>query len=108
MKFSAVPTELTLIPLPAEITEHIRMDVQTDVGHIVKMFTDTHADDLTDLPLGIMARQASKSLRVNLFILCQLGHIIECCPFCVGKKRVRAILLQPVEFGFIHGSFNRN
>ena len=40
-----------LLLLPAYLTEHIRMDVQTNIGHIVKMFTGNKPDDLADLAL---------------------------------------------------------
>jgi hypothetical protein len=33
------------------------MDVQADIGHVVKVFAAHQPDDLADLPLGIMAGQ---------------------------------------------------
>jgi hypothetical protein len=47
---------------PADVTEHIRMDVQTDIGHIVKMFASNKPDDLAGLAFGIEAGHAGKSV----------------------------------------------
>jgi len=44
------------------------MDVQTDVGHVVKMLARHQPDDLADLPLGIMEGHARKSVWVNFFV----------------------------------------
>ena len=48
------------------------MDVQTDIRHVVKVLAGNKPDDLADLAFGIIAGHAGKSVRVNLFILCQL------------------------------------
>jgi hypothetical protein len=37
------------------MSEHIRIDVQTDIGHVVKMFSGNKPDDLADLAFGIIA-----------------------------------------------------
>jgi hypothetical protein len=76
----------SLLLLPADVAEHIRMDVQTDIGHIVKMFAGNEPDDLADRTFGIMAGHASKSVWVNLFIFGQLRHIVQCCAFCIVKS----------------------
>ncbi len=52
------------------------MNVQPDIGHIVKMLAGDKPDDLADRAFRIISGQASKSFRVNLFIFCQLRHII--------------------------------
>jgi hypothetical protein len=91
-----------LLLLSADVTEHIGMDVQTDIGHVVKILAGNKPDHLADLAFGIMAGQASKSVGVNLLILCQLRHIVQCCVFRIGKKSARAVLLRRIEFGFIH------
>lgn len=44
------------------------MDVETDVGHIVKVFARDQPDDLADRAFGIMAGHARKSFRIDLFI----------------------------------------
>jgi len=59
----------SLLLLPTEVTEHVRMDVQTDVGHVVEVLAGDKPDDFADLPFGIIAGQASKSVRAHLFIL---------------------------------------
>lgn len=76
----------SLLLLPTDVAEHIRMDVQTDIGHIVKMFAGNEPDDLADRTFGIMAGHASKSVWVNLFIFGQLRHIVQCCAFCIVKS----------------------
>src|SRR5215467_13530540 len=62
------------------------MDVQTDISHVVKMLAGNKPDDLADLTFGIIAGQASKGLRFDLFILCQLRHIVQCGAFRVAKR----------------------
>jgi hypothetical protein len=62
---------------PADVTEHIRMDVQTDIGHIVKMFASNKPDDLADLASGMEAGDAGKSVPVDLLFFCQLRHIVQ-------------------------------
>jgi hypothetical protein len=44
-----------LFLLTADVTEHVRMDVQTDVGHVVKMLACNKPDDLTDRAFGVIA-----------------------------------------------------
>jgi predicted RNA polymerase sigma factor len=43
------------------------MDVQTDVGHVVKALAGHKPDDLADLAFGKMAGHASKSVRAALY-----------------------------------------
>jgi hypothetical protein len=88
-----------LLLLPADVAEHIRMDAQTDIGHIIKMFAGNEPDDLADRTFGIMAGHASKSVSVNLFIFGQLRHIVQCRAFCVRKKRARAVLELSLNLG---------
>jgi len=38
----------SILFLLADVTEHIRMNVQTDIGHVVKMFAGNQPDDLAD------------------------------------------------------------
>jgi hypothetical protein len=40
-------------PLPADIAEHVRMDIKTDISHVIKMLAGHEPDDLADLPFGI-------------------------------------------------------
>src|SRR5882724_6360794 len=99
-------TKLILF-LPADVTEHVRMDVQTDVGHVVEMLAGDQPDDFADLAFGIIAGHAGKSLRVGLLVSGQLGYIVQCCALSIDKKSARAVLLQRIEFGFIHRRFDR-
>ena len=62
--------------LPADVTEHIRMDAETDVGHVVDVLATHKPDNLADLAFGIIAGHPGKSLGVNLFVPCQLGGIV--------------------------------
>src|SRR5262249_41385880 len=88
----------TLLLLSTDVTKHIRMNVQTDIGHVVKMFAGNKPDDLADLAFGIITSHTSKGVRVNLFIFCQLRHIIKRCALCIGEEGARAVLLQRIEF----------
>ncbi len=55
------------------------MDVQTDIGHVVKMLASNKPDDLADHTFGTIGGHATKGVQVNLFILCQVRHIVQCC-----------------------------
>jgi hypothetical protein len=66
----------SLLLLPADVTEHIRMDVQTDIGHVVTMLAGNQPDDFADRAFGIVSGHARKSAWVNRFISCQLRHIV--------------------------------
>jgi hypothetical protein len=57
-----------LLSLPADVAEHVRMDVQTDIGDIVKVLAGDQPDDLADLAFGIVAGHASKRARLDLFL----------------------------------------
>jgi hypothetical protein len=63
---------MVLMQLIAKVTlaEPIRMDVQTDIGHIVKMLAANKPDDFANLTFGIIAGQARIGLRVDLLVLC--------------------------------------
>src|SRR5262249_43045439 len=43
-----------------DITEPVRMDVQTDIGHVVKVFAGNEPDNLADHTFGIVIRQRAK------------------------------------------------
>jgi hypothetical protein len=60
----------SILFLLADVTKHIRVDVQTDVGHVVKMFAANKPDDLADRAFGIVAGHAGKSFGGDLFIFC--------------------------------------
>ncbi len=60
----------SILFLLADATKHIRVDVQTDVGHVVKVFAGNEPDDLADRAFGIVAGHAGKSFGVDLFIFC--------------------------------------
>ncbi len=40
---------LGVLRLPADVTEHVRMDVQTDIGYVVEMLAGNKPNDLADL-----------------------------------------------------------
>ena len=65
--------------LPADLAPHIRVDVQSNIRHVVSMFAGDEPDDLADRALGIMARHAGKSVRVHLLVPGQLGPIKKGC-----------------------------
>ena len=54
--------------LPADVAEHVRMDVQADVRHVVNVLGRHEPDDLTDFPLGKMPRHARERVGINLFM----------------------------------------
>jgi hypothetical protein len=39
----------------ADITQHVRMDIETYIGHVVQMFARNQPDDFADRPFGKMA-----------------------------------------------------
>src|ERR1700730_3214250 len=105
LAFSSLRHQVLL--LPADVTEHVRMDVQADIGHVVEVLTGNKPDDLADLAFGVIAGDVRKAVRVNLFVLCQRRHIVQSCALRIGKKSARAVLLQGIELGFIHRRFDR-
>ena len=52
----------------AIIPKHIRMNVKTDIGHVVKMFAGNKPNDLANLSFGIIAGQPGKSFRLHLYL----------------------------------------
>ena len=55
--------------------EHIRIDVQTDIGDVLKMLAANKPHDFGNLAFGIIA--ARKGLPVELLILCQVRQIVQ-------------------------------
>src|SRR5205807_5870187 len=53
----------------ANVAEHIRMNVQTDVGYVVEMLACNEPNDLANLALRIITGHARKSLRINFLFL---------------------------------------
>ena len=96
-----------MLPLPAEVAEHVRVDVQSDVGEIVNVFGGHQPHNLANLAFGKMAGQAREGVRVHLFLPGQLGHVIQRGAFGLGKKIAGAILIQRVELGFIKRRLDR-
>jgi hypothetical protein len=82
--------------------KHVRMDVQTDVSHVVKMLASNKADDLTNRAFGIISRHASKSVGANLRVPCQLRHMVQCCTLCISRKRVLVFYCSSAS---IHNKF---
>src|SRR5215471_15633673 len=78
---------------PADVAEHVGMDVQADIGHVVNMFAGHEPDDLADPAFRIIAGQASKGVRADLLVRCQLGHVIQCCALGIAKERTGSVLL---------------
>src|SRR5215475_7326782 len=97
--FSALADALFLF---ADITEHIRMNVQSDVGHVVEMFAGDKPDDLANLALGVIIRHTSKLFGVSLLIFCQLRYIVQSRALSIVEQRAGAVLFKRVEFGLIH------
>jgi hypothetical protein len=91
------------------------MDVQADVGHVVKVLAGDQPDDLADFALGIMARHAGEGVRVDLLVLPKLRRVVESRPLGIvtmmrtlqsagaSPKRLNGVLLQQcrarIEFG---------
>src|SRR5262245_23940350 len=81
------------------------MDVQADIGHVVQVFASDKPDDLADRTRGIMSAHAGESVRVDLFVFCQLRHIVQCGAFRIRKKRTGPVFIQRIELGLVHGRF---
>ena len=52
--------------LLTDITEQVRLDVQTKIGYVVKMLAGNEPDNFADLSLGIKMRHTVKGFQVNL------------------------------------------
>ena len=83
------------------------MDVQTDVSHVVEMLAGDQPNYFANLPLGVMASHARKSVRVNFLFPCQLGDVVEGSALRISKKSARAVFIERVEFRFAHHLFDR-
>src|SRR5262245_64714569 len=66
------------LALLAYVTEHVRMNVQADIGHVVQVFACHKPDDLADRAFGVMSAHAGEGVRVDLFVSCQLRQIVQC------------------------------
>src|SRR5262245_10652253 len=73
------------------VTEHVRMNVQADIGHVVQVFAGHKPDDLADRAFGVMSAHADEGVRVDLFVSCQLRHIVECGAVRIREKRARPV-----------------
>src|SRR5215471_6584273 len=88
------------------VTEHVRMNVQADIGHVVQVFARHKPDDLADGAFGVMFAHAGEGVRVDFFVPCQFRHIVECGAVRIREKRARPVFFQRIEFGLIHRSFD--
>lgn len=59
----------SLLLFPADVTDHIGMDIKADVRHVVKMFAGNQPDDFADCAFGIKAGHTIKRVWAYLFIL---------------------------------------
>ena len=78
------------------------MNVQTEIGHVIDVLAGDEPDDLANLAVGIMSLQARKCPRVNFLAHRQLADVIERGTFCLAEKQARAVLIERVEFCFVH------
>ena len=69
---------------PADVAEHVRMNVQADVRQVVNVLGRHEPDDLADLPLGKMQGKARECIGIDPFLLRQLGHVIQRSAFGLG------------------------
>src|SRR5215475_8266736 len=88
------------------VTEHVRMNVQADIGHVVQVFAGHNPDDLADRAFGVMSAHAGEGVRIDFFVSCQLRHIVECGAVRIRKKRACPVFFQRIEFRLIHRSFD--
>ena len=76
------------------------MDVQTNIGHIVKMFAGYKPYNLADFKFRIIFCYICKSIMIDLFVFRQLRYIVQCSTFGISKvgtciEWVRAFLSLP-------------
>src|SRR6516165_10130820 len=95
-----------LIPVPGNVAEHVRMDVQADVGHVVDVLAGDEPDDFTDLTFSVMTGHAGKRIGVNLLLFGELRDVVESGALGVGEQRAIAVLLKRIEFGLVHRGFD--
>jgi hypothetical protein len=84
------------------------MDVQTNIGHVVKMFAGYKPYNLADFEFRIIFCHICKSIMIDLFVFRQLCYIVQCSPFGISKVGTCTILTQCVEFSFIHRCLDRD
>jgi len=57
------------------------MDVQADVGHVVKMFAGDEPDDFANFALGKIFCQLRECFRTDFFLPGQFSGVIQRGPF---------------------------
>ncbi len=93
--------------LPPDLTQHIGVNVQPDIRHVVEMLACDKPDDLTDLTFGVEASQLREDPGFYLFVPCQLGRVVQCSAFRICEKRTCPVVPERIEFGLIHREFDR-
>jgi hypothetical protein len=59
----------------ADVAEHIRMNIQTEIGHIIDVLGGHEPNNLADFSFGIMSREPIESTLTNLLFSGRLRHI---------------------------------
>lgn len=90
-----------------DVAELVGVDVEADVGDVVEVFAGDEPDDFTDFALGKVAGEIAKGGFVHFFVGGQLGGVVEGGALGVGEERAGAIVVEGVEFGFVHVGFDR-
>ena len=81
------------------------MNIQAAVRHVVNVLSRHEPDDFADLPLGKMPGKARERIGIDLFLLRQLGRVIQRSAFGLGEQAARPVLSQRVEFCLINAYF---
>jgi len=63
--------------LTADVTEHVRVDVQTNIGHVVKVLASNQPDDLADLEILSKVVYAERAHPVEMISKVSLGGLLD-------------------------------
>src|SRR5207249_7502567 len=71
--------------LPGEVAQHVRVNIEANVGHVVDVLRGHQPDDFAGLALGIIAAHTRKRVRAHAFCFCEFGYIVQRRALCIGK-----------------------
>ena len=63
--------------LPADVAQHVGMNVEADVGHVVQMLAGHEPDDFADGALRVMLGHSREGVGIHFFVAGQFGNVVQ-------------------------------
>lgn len=101
-----ISTGMRCFLLP-DLTQHIGMNVEPDVRHVIEMLACDKPDDFTYLAFGIESSQLRENPGFYPFVPGQFGRVLQRGAFRICEKRACPVIPERIEFGLIHRGFDR-